>query len=112
MLWENRNLLNDELNFFVVVEHYIIYIVSSNCINHSFGHIECAIYLLNMFKHLIGSKFEYLTTKENFEKYELYLNEYPKKLYEFRMYFNENIFIKNHQFDEDIELLNLKLRAD
>lgn len=112
ILWENKKLLNDELKCFIEIEHYIIYIMSSNCKNHSFGYLKCTIFLLNMFKNLINSKFEYLLTNRNLDKYKSNLEEYPKKLYEFRQYFNENIFIKDPEFNDDIELLNLKLRGE
>ena len=111
-LLENKDFLNDELDCFMEVEHYILYILINNCKNPSFDHIDCAVYLLKLFKKLINSKFEYLLTSGNSKEYECNLKEFPKKLYEFRMYFNENIFIKDHQFDEDIELLNLKLRSE
>ena len=91
ILWENKKLLNDELKCFIEIEHYIIYIMSSNCKNHSFGYLNCTIFLLNMFKNLINSKFEYLLTNRNLDKYKSNLEEYPKKLYSEKLHINVSV---------------------
>ena len=112
ILFENEDILQQELECFVQIKPYIIYIIGKNCENNQFGFIECCLNLINMFKRLIKAKFEYLNDETKLNDYITLLNKYPKELYDFRMFFNENIFINTSEFNQEIEKLDVKLRGE
>ena len=109
VLFENENIFKNELECLILIKPYIIYIIAKNCENENFGFIECCIYLLSIFKSLINSKF--INSNEP-NKYDKLLIEYPKKIDQFRIYFNENIFIDTHKLDEMIEEFDMILRGE
>ena len=106
VLFENKDIYSEEFKTFAKIKKYIIYIVGKNCENNDFGHINCVKHILEIFLVLINQKFELLYENISLEDYERELENTSHKLYDFRMYFNDNIFDKDHHFDKDIEKLN------
>lgn len=109
VLFENKDIYSEEFKTFAKIKKYIIYIVGKNCENNDFGHINCVKHILEIFLVLINQKFELLYENISLEDYERELENTSHKLYDFRMYFNDNIFDKDHKFDKDIEKLNSML---
>ncbi len=112
VLWKHSDIFDEELTCYAEIEHYIIYIIAKNCENNYFEHMECTIYLLNIFKSLMDAKFNYLKDHSKLPEYQQLVSKYPNELHEFRMYFNKNIFVKNYKFDKQIRELNKILRDD
>lgn len=111
ILFENEDILENELKCLIQIKPYIIYITGKNCEIPNFGYMNCTIYLLKIFKRLIDAKFQYLNDKSKLTHYNKVLLDYPDELIRFGQYFNENIFIKNNEFDMEIKKLNLKLQG-
>lgn len=112
VLFENKDIYKEEFKTFAKIKKYIIYIVGENCENENFGHLDCVKYLLKIFLGQIDVKFELLYENIIAEDYQIKIKETSEELYNFRMFFNENIFIKDYQFDEDIEKLNAMIRGE
>lgn len=112
VLFENKDIYKEEFKTFAKIKKYIIYIVGKNCENENFGHLDCVKYLLKIFLNQIDAKFELLYENIITEDYQLKIKDTSDVLYNFRMFFNENIFIKDHQFDEDIKKLNAMMRGE
>ena len=108
-LWQNDELFDEEIICFSQVEHYIIYIIYNNCVEDNFGHVNCTLYLLNIFKELIDAKFKFLFDEKQLEDYATIKKQYSKDLDNFSKYFYEHIFIESHEFDYEIDELNRML---
>jgi hypothetical protein len=108
VLKDYETIFSNELECFVQIETYIIYIVGNNCNNKNFGHLKCTYYLLDIFKELFDAKINYLTDKT---EYDDILNNYPIKLKKFRHYFNEQILIHEPKYDVEIDKLNIAMRG-
>lgn len=112
VLIKHASIFKEEFKSYSKIEKYIIYIVGQNCEDENFGHLNCVEFLLTSFKSLFDKKIEYLTGNINHQEYIKQLKLNSKQLYEFRMFFNENIFQKDNQFDDEIKQLNNKLCED
>ena len=76
-----------------------------------FGHLDSINYLLKMLKELINAKFEYINKTISLKEYSVISQKLDDDLWNFRSFFNENIFIPTDEFDEDIEKLNASMRG-
>ena len=93
--------LSDEFIAFTQMRKYLKYILIDKPDN-----IECNERFINnafnTFSDLLNSKLNYLMKKDEYSKKE-YLNQckiFKDKYYEYRKYFNLNIYENNHEFDK------------
>ena len=90
----------------------VLYISAQNCIIKNFGQLDSINYLLKLLKELIEAKFKYINKIISFNEYSLILEKLNEELWNFRLFFNENMLVQTDVFDEDIEKLNASMRDD
>lgn len=112
ILRKNEEIFFKELEGFVQIRSSILYIVGQNCKNPKFGHFDSIKYLLNIFKELIKSKFEYLKNQKTPEEYKTHLEGFSEKLKEYQKFFSENILIIDKKYAETINKLDIALKCD
>ena len=110
-LLESEEYLSEEFDFFIRSKNLILYISAQNCKIENFGHLDSINYLLKMLKELINAKFEYINKTISLKEYSVISQKLDDDLWNFRSFFNENIFIPTDEFDEDIEKLNASMRG-
>lgn len=109
-LLESENYLSEEFDFFIRLKNFILYISAQNCKIENFGHLDSINYLLKLLKEFVNAKFEYIDKNISSNEYSVISEKLENDLWNFRLFFNENILIQTDEFDKDIENLNDAMR--
>ncbi|AMD16712.1 hypothetical protein TL18_00850 [Methanobrevibacter sp. YE315] len=94
--------LYSELNYFISISDYILYIIQANSIDSTFGYCNFALELLEFFMEIFKTNIKYYNSPQNVnsDEYTIIQDNFKEKYHEYRREFYWNIYEYSDDFDE------------